>query len=345
MGKKFNYIFIGLCCVIMLVYVFGFTDWAGFAEMVNSVSPFWLVASVLCMVGYWALESLILHRFINKLCPGQPLKLSIHVSMIGQFFNCVTPSASGGQPVQAYYMIKSGLPGSKSTSALISKFMVYQCTLIVYTGILFVLKFSFFKQQVDSFVYLAMVGFAVNLIVMGFLICISVFQAPTKKVIRFVLFLGEKLHIVKHRDILLGKVDSQIADYSIAFRENCKDIKNLLFTVGLSAVQLTLYFLVSVCIYLGFGLPDPQVLNMLAAQSFVLMVSSFVPLPGASGASEGTFVVFFGIFFTGATLNVAMLLWRFVTFYLTLLVGFLFTTRAGVIGKKSEPADHSDNLD
>ena len=177
--------------------------------------------------------------------------------MIGQFFNCVTPSASGGQPVQAYYMIKSGLPGSKSTSALISKFMVYQCTLIVYTGILFVLKFSFFKQQVDSFVYLAMVGFAVNLIVMGFLICISVFQAPTKKVIRFVLFLGEKLHIVKHRDILLGKVDSQIADYSIAFRENCKDIKNLLFTVGLSAVQLTLYFLVSVCIYLGFGLPDP----------------------------------------------------------------------------------------
>ena len=51
MGKKFNYIFIGLCCVIMLVYVFGFTDWAGFAEMVNSVSPFWLVASVLCILN------------------------------------------------------------------------------------------------------------------------------------------------------------------------------------------------------------------------------------------------------------------------------------------------------
>ena len=74
----------------MLVYVFGFTDWAGFAEMVNSVSPFWLVASVLCMVGYWALESLILHRFINKLCPGQAAK-AFHPRFHdwAVFFNCV----------------------------------------------------------------------------------------------------------------------------------------------------------------------------------------------------------------------------------------------------------------
>lgn len=345
MGKKFNYIFIGLSLVLMLVYVFGFTDWTGFSQMVNSIAPLWLIAAVLCMVGYWLLEAVILHLFINKLCPGQSLKLSVHVSMIGQFFNCVTPLASGGQPVQAYYMVKSGLPVSKSTSALISKFMIYQCTLILYSGVLFVLKFGFFKSQVDSFIYLAIVGFAVNLLVMAFLICISIFQAPTKKVIHFVLFLGEKIHLVKHRDVLMSKVDNQVDDYSIAFRENCRDLKNMLLTAGLSAVQLTLYFLVSVCIYLGFGLPHPQVLSMLAAQSFVLMVSSFVPLPGASGASEGTFVVFFGIFFTGASLGVAMLLWRFVTFYLTLLVGFLFTMRAGVIGKNAPQAEHVDQAE
>lgn len=333
MGKKFNYIFIALSVVLMVVYVIFFTDLSDFGTVVTSIAPIWLLAGVACMVVYWAVEAFVLHLYINKLCPGQPWKLSAHVSMIGQFFNCVTPLASGGQPVQAYYMVKSGLPVGKSTSALISKFMTYQVTLILYSGVLFFAKFSFFKEKVDSFIYLALVGFAVNFLVMLFLIGISVFQAPSKKLIHWTLFLLEKMRIVKHRETLICKVDAQIADYSTAFKETCRDKKNLLITAGLSAIQLTAYFLVSVCVYLGFGLPNPQIVNMLAAQSFVLMVSSFVPLPGASGAAEGTFVVFFQIFFNNAVIGVALIVWRFITFYLTLIVGFLFTLRAGVIGK------------
>lgn len=75
---------------------------------------------------------------------------------------------------------------------------------------------------------------------------------------------------------------------------------------------------------------------MLAAQTFVTMVSAFVPLPGSSGGAEGSFYLFFGSFF-GATIIPAILLWRLVTYYANILFGCLTNVvgRAlGIEGKK-----------
>jgi uncharacterized membrane protein YbhN (UPF0104 family) len=57
-------------------------------------------------------------------------------------------------------------------------------------------------------------------------------------------------------------------------------------------------------------------------ESFLFLAVSFFPLPGAAGASEGGFLLFFGQFFMAAT-AVAMLIWRFLTYYMILIVGSL----------------------
>jgi len=49
--------------------------------------------------------------------------------------------------------------------------------------------------------------------------------------------------------------------------------------------------------------------------------TSYTPLPGASGAQEGGFLVYFRGMFTDANLSVALLLWRFMTYYSSLLIG------------------------
>ena len=56
--------------------------------------------------------------------------------------------------------------------------------------------------------------------------------------------------------------------------------------------------------------------------SFLLFVSaSYTPLPGASGAQEGGFMTYFAGIFPGDKLGLALLVWRFFTFYLFLIVG------------------------
>ena len=71
---------------------------------------------------------------------------------------------------------------------------------------------------------------------------------------------------------------------------------------------------------------------MVAAQSFVTMISTYTPLPGAAGAAEGSFLIIFQIFFRQDILRQAMLLWRFIAYYSCIIVGAFF---AG-LDKKSE---------
>ena len=89
------------------------------------------------------------------------------------------------------------------------------------------------------------------------------------------------------------------------------------------------YFSISYVIYLAFGLNGTDYITIISCQAFVLMISAFVPLPGAMGAAEGSYVLFFkGIF--GGFVHLSTVIWRFLTFYLAIIAGMsvsLFVNR------------------
>lgn len=67
----------------------------------------WLIAGMSVMGGYWFLESVVLYQMAKKVHKKQTLWQSIKITMVGQFFNTITPFASGGQPAQLYMMTKN----------------------------------------------------------------------------------------------------------------------------------------------------------------------------------------------------------------------------------------------
>jgi uncharacterized protein (TIRG00374 family) len=82
---------------------------------------------------------------------------------------------------------------------------------------------------------------------------------------------------------------------------------------------------------------------MMAAQAFVTMVAAFVPLPGASGGAEGSFFLFYSMFFTQGTIFPAIILWRIITFYFNILFGCIFTyIRPGKGAAVMESADTNE---
>ena len=63
-------------------------------------------------------------------------------------------------------------------------------------------------------------------------------------------------------------------------------------------------------------------LEAIVASAYVMLIGSFVPLPGGTGGIEYGFIKFFGIFIiSDVKLKALMLLWRFVTFYMGIIVG------------------------
>ena len=55
--------------------------------------------------------------------------------------------------------------------------------------------------------------------------------------------------------------------------------------------------------------------------SFVYMITAFVPIPGASGGSEGVYYMLFSPILGSVGTPTSMLIWRFMTYYLGLILG------------------------
>ena len=75
--------------------------------------------------------------------------------------------------------------------------------------------------------------------------------------------------------------------------------------------------------------------NFLSLAAAISLFNTFMPIPGASGGSEASFMLLFG-FLGQATASSAMLIWRMLTFYFGLLlsilvVAFAKDTKGGIM--------------
>lgn len=251
------------------------------------------------------------------------LKEGTVVAFVGTFFAGITPSSTGGQFGQIYVLKKQGIGYSDGLSLLWADFIIYQTTMMIYVTLLFILRFSHYVNM-NAWFWLVAAGYLVNVVVIAALYTIALFPKVyiwgSEKVVRI---LG-RLHILKDPERQAEIWKSKMAGF-IQEVKMLADDKNLLWQVGLvNMVRLTLYFalpfVVAVC--LGIQVGPSDFINMLALSSFVTMANCFVPLPGASGGTE----VFFTMLFQnilGKLTGAVLLLWRFSSYYLPVIVGAL----------------------
>ena len=134
-----------------------------------------------------------------------------------------------------------------------------------------------------------------------------------------------RLHILKKPEETRASWEKQLEYFHQSNQYLYKNKVLLVRTYLITFAQLTALFLVSFCIFRAFNIGRVSPLDMVCSQAFVTMVSSLIPLPGAAGASELSFFVFFSNYFTGGTVKSAILLWRIITYYAVILVSAPFS--------------------
>lgn len=290
-------------------------------EHMGSLNKNWLVAAILASILYWMLEAKMVNNMIRSMGGHQTYFQAFKITIIGQFFSGITPFASGGQPMQLYLLTKQKVPVGKGTSALMSKFIIYQGTLVVYALILLLLKSQFFIENINNLFFLVLLGFGVNAVVIGALIFFSHSKRTNKGIVTKIIRFGSKIRLVKDPDATISNFDKHIED----FHHNVVLLKQnkvlFLNTVVLTVVQLTMFFIVPYFIYRSFGLNGAHLINILSATAFVLMITSFIPIPGGTGGAEGGFHMILGLFFVNGYLITAIVLWRLITYYAWILFG------------------------
>ena len=264
-GNRLNLIICGIAFVVMLIYLFVFDKPEEVLKALRSLNPLYFCVCVAFMAGYWFCESATVHSILKGLHPQAKFSNTFTNTIIGQYFNCITPSASGGQPMQAYYFVKMGVPLSAGLTALFSRFIVYQFVLTIYSIVTLCIGFGQFGAELSSkglmpFVF---IGFGVNTIVIIFLLGIALWKSGTAKVINFFITLLTKMKIIKHPMKYRVIVSREINKFNNNFKFLKKNVPIIIKSCIFTTLQLTIYLSISYVLYKAFGLDGTGLLKVI----------------------------------------------------------------------------------
>ncbi len=315
-----NWAIIAISMIAAVVYIIVIDHPQNIIDAICSIRLRWLAVAAVMLLLYWMFEALTLHTVVKRLHRPQKFRDTLQTTMVGQFYNCVTPFATGGQPMQAYTMVKSGVPLGIAGSSLLIRFIIYQAVLTLYSLVALILFWPFFASRLTGIAFLSAVGFAVNGLVMAALLCVGFARTLAKRIAIKGIRLLAKLRIVKKPEERIIETEAELERFYEGVQLARRNIVAIVQMMVFSFLQLTAFFLIPFFLCLAFG-QKVSPFEVIAAQAFVTMISSFIPLPGAAGGAELSFMTFFSLFISGSNLNISMLLWRMLTFYAPLLVG------------------------
>ena len=334
LGRKVNIVL----CALAFVVLFGYLFIAGEAEdtirALTSFNYLFLLIALVAIVIYWLLEAASMQIICNSLFRGFSFFKTFIITIIGQYFNCITPLSSGGQPMQAYYYQRLGLPLEHAMPMLLCRFIVYQLTMTVYAIIVLILRFNYFMQDLRPIMYLVAIGFLGGFVLIAMLFSLAFARGPVIRAVTWAIRLLGRIGILKRPDQTLANATKSLEDAYVGIRFLLKEPAVLVKVSLVTFVQLTVYFSMSWLIFAGFGLDLEQLgmdpvegyFTVISCQAFIYLIASFVPLPGAIGASEASYIAFFNYVYKDASIvALSTFIWRAFTFYLPIVLGMVLT--------------------
>lgn len=348
-----NLLVAGLC--VWMIFYFLYSE-QGLYDLITSsqqINLWWIAAALLSYCTSVFADVLVIYLYIHDEYKQFKIRHSARSVLLGLFWSGITPSSTGGQPMQVYYMSKHKVDVGYSSSRLLNRFLVYQITMTVMTVIAVILKFSYFQEHMDTPILstLVTIGFVSQTFITLVFVFLAFSRNLTAKATRGIASLLCKIRLIKDKDRLKKSLETQLAKFHSGNRMIFSKPKLVIMAVVLTVIQLIAMFLVPYCIYRSFGLNQASPFDMVCSQAFVTLISGMIPIPGASGAAEFSFTALFALFFTPATIKSATLIWRIITYYLSILVGAPFaymtktTTRNKLLDDLIAGEDSFDNLD
>ena len=319
----------------------------GLFAILGSLNPLWLLAALGCMVLYLFIEGWAVW-FITSFMHG---KLSyfyiLKLDIIGNYYGALTPAAVGFQPSQIAYMKRDGIPVGVSTFIQTIKLMAYEIVIVVLCIVFMAFKGIYFHQNNPEIFWLSIFGALINIFVICVMLLAIVKPNGLNKFVMLLTRFLARIKIIKNLDKTRVSIENTLSDFHDSARYLKRYKGKVAISCGLTLIQWLMFFSIPFCLYNAFGLgmlngksgaldtisPFDEASTLVALAAFLFLAVHFMPIPGSSGATEAGFGIFFGSFFFAES-AAAMLLWRLITYYSLILLGFIVIFFDGVSRKK-----------
>ena len=328
-----NLIIFILLIILTFYIILKDQDITEIAKVLQSVRLEYVLIAILAMLIYFFLETVNMGRTLKTLEEKSSFMQNFKYVLIGFFFSSITPAASGGQPMQIYYMHKNGLSVANSTLSLLINLCSFQ---IITISFAMISLFFNHKYLTTGLVWLFIIGVTLNSIALALLL-IGIFS---KRLSAWLVKIAVKiLSFFKIRNIedKQEKLEKELFKYqgSAAYIKQNKMV--MLKTILTTFIQILFYYSIPFWVYCAFGFGEYNIIQIISLQAILYATVSGIPLPGAVGVSEGGFLGIFKNVFTTSTLNSAMILNRGISFYLFVLISaILVISQTFAINKESD---------
>jgi len=309
--------------VIIIVLIAGFTDISLTIKALKKISAKWLMMVCLLLICDWFAEALTVKIFAVSYRTKVSLKYLFKSTLIGSFFSAITPFSTGGQPAQIAFMNKRGVEYGEATALFVSRFIVYQVVITLLGAFGVYTAHDILSRNITKFALLAFFGFVLNSAVLFFLLIFSINRNLVEWLVKALIKPLAFLRLIKNQAEAVEKTLNQIKLFHKCMIRSMSNLSLLSFAFLVTVCQMIAR--VSVTYFVARSVQvNCSYVNTIMFQLVLFLVVSLIPTPGAMGASESGYVLFFSFLFGPQTVA-TLLLWRFFTYYVNIIVGGLTT--------------------
>ncbi|MBR0351040.1 MAG: flippase-like domain-containing protein [Clostridia bacterium] len=326
-----NFILFALLIVLTLWIMLKDQDPAEIFQIIGQSNGLFIIVGIICMVVYIILEAVNIRRTLKILGNKIKFKSSIKYALIGFFFSGITPAASGGQPMQIYYMHKDGLSVGHSTLALLINLTSMQIVTISVALVSVLFNYKYLNKMM---VILLVVGLLLNVIALMILL-IAIFSKRLSRFLMKVTIRIMKFFRVKNMDKKIKKIGRELGNYQRSAKYIKKNKKLMVRIVLTTLIQFLLNYSVAYWTYRALGFDEHSILEIVTMQSVLFATVSGIPSPGSVGVSEGAFVAIFTNIYPENMIKSATLLNRGINFYLFMLISGILVAINQIREKKN----------
>ena len=311
---------------IILLILFFTVDAKTFEYLsIHNIRYEFFFAAIFINILYWVLWGARLRILCNKINKEINIGLldSTKIVIASLFLANITPSMAGGEPVRIYLLNKKGLSFGTATASVLGERLLDAIFLIFCFPLAFIVFKGYIETGPLSF------GLTIALIVFILVILLFIYALKNpKKTKSFLIFLSDKLRILSkkknNKSEIVDRINKEVDDFHKSIEFFISEGKPEFIKAGiLTAVFWITGWMTPVLILIGLGI-KPNLIEVFAAQILLIIIVMIPTTPGGTGVTEGGVAALYNVFIDSSLVGVFVLFYRFITYYIGLIVGAIF---------------------
>lgn len=294
------------------------TTWSNLRQ----IRPHYALLAFVLVVTQWLLNSLRFQILVNSFEERVSFGTSFRAFMANVFMSSVTPSQTGGGPLQIYILNKAGLPVARAFAGCLMG-AVLSVTCLILSNVVVLAFRRDFRPNVGHHMAEVLTVAVVVFLILALLFVLSLVRMQwIKRLLAGILVLWSGLTKVKTEYATTRKLLKGLDQYGECMQAFGGAKRYRVLLAGLLTMSgLCVNALVAPVLLAGLNVHQEPA-TVFLTQFVIFFITYFSPTPGASGIAEfSSYWLMASVGGRHSMLSVYTVLWRFFTCFLGVGVG------------------------